>query len=167
MAQMASDGQLAKLIGPANAAADAQGTASGLGIENIRRGVLSVSLTGLGSAITVTHSAGFGVLSTPLSGEMQLTGRPLRIDVAGIGLAGTSGEVRLSVRMRGELLDDTGLPGAYWNSSSAIGPLVGWILVPAPMRGRATIEVVAAATTADGTIYVNGGNRLDLLAVEL
>lgn len=159
MAQMAADGQLAKLIGPANAAADAQNTASGLGIQNVRRCVALATLGG-GSNVTVANAtAGFAPLSTPLSVDVVLSGRPLVVFVAGKISAGNGGDLKLSVRLRGQEITglDEGIPGLYHsNGTGGLSPqgVSGFWPVLSPGEGRATIDVVADATTADGFVYV-------------
>ena len=159
---------VAQSLGPANANATAQQTGGGIGIQNIRRGVLSVTLGGLGSNITVTHgTSGFAALSTPLQGEVYLSGRPLLVMVQGVIGAGASGSIALSVTVRGVDIVGTanGLPGTY--TALAAQGVCGFKVVTNPAPGRAVVAVTADATTADGAVYVDGDNSLELLAVEL
>lgn len=158
-------GQASQVFGPANANAEAQGSADGIGIQNVRRGLLRVALTGLGGNVTVSSTT-FASLSTVLSGDMVLSGRPLRVAVAGVAAAGSGGALAIDVLLRGASITGVSNGIAYTGSTNDLG-FHGEEVVMAPGPGRATLEVVARRATADGTIYTTGtANRLVLIAEE-
>lgn len=168
--EWAASSQLGRDIGRAAAGPNAQAVAGPLGIENVRRGYLFVTL-GAGSNITVSHStSGFASLSTPLRGSMHLSGRPLAIYVAATLQAGASGDVKLSALLRGvEVTGLTnGIPGTY-RASTAIEGVGGWWIVAAPSPGEAVLELVADAVTADATLHVAAAanNAAVLMAIEI
>ena len=156
--------ELARLVGPANADATAQDSGSGLGIQNIRRGVGRASLSGLGAAITVS-ATNFAALSTPLRLEMVLSGRPLSVTLTGLCAAGSGGFLVIDVRLRGVSITGTGQGLHYTNTTAIIG-FTGFEEVLAPAPGPADLEVVAFRNTANGTIYADSVNRLVLVAKE-
>lgn len=156
--------EAAQLIGRTNAAADAQSSGQGVGIQNVRRGVGRAQLSGLGSPITVSATS-FAALSTPLVLDMVLSGRPLSVTLTGLAAAGAGGLLVIDVLLRGVSVTGTGQGIHFTNSTSILG-FTGFEEVMEPGPGPARLEVVAARGTADGTIYADSVNRLVLVAKE-
>ena len=154
----------ANMVGPANASANAQQTGDGLGIQNIRRGVARAAITTLGANITVTATS-HGALSTRLTLDMFLSGRPLEVTLSGIAAAGSGGELSMDVLLRGTSITGT-TNGLLYTAATDALQLTGHEIVLAPAPGRATLEVVAKRGIADGTIFVTS-DRLVLTAKEL
>lgn len=169
LARLARAGELSEIIGGGAAGALAQDTAGGLGIQNIRRCVGFTTLTGLGANMTVAHAtSGFAALSTPVSLEVSLSGRPLLI-VAGLTVsAGASGVIMANFLLRKTLVTSApnGAPGGY-RASTTIEAIVPWWIVMSPSAGKASIDLVMDATTANGTVYADASNVIALAAVEL
>lgn len=165
---LSSQGELGKVVGPGLISALAQSEAGGLSIENIRRGMLVLTSDATAAMTVDASTSGFAALSTPLSGEMMLSGRPLMVMVAGIVSVAGGGIMYLDVQVRRQSVTGltTGLPGCFTASASAVG-VNGWWPVVGLTPGRATVELVADAITGDGSIYVDSGKGLSLLAVEL
>ncbi len=166
--RMLTGGELARLVGPANADATAQDHGSGLGIQNVRRGVL---------ALTVAPPANLGIpigagwTALPIGGKLSLSGRPLLVCVQAIGAAGPSvgAELNLSATVRGEEVTGAvnGMPGAHTSAHDPTG-ITGWHVIPRPLAGPAEVGMVATADIAGGIVYGGTGvNLLALLAVEL
>lgn len=163
--RMARGGELASLLGGANASAVAQKDGNGIGIQNVRRGVARAVVGPSGSNIVIASSS-FAVLPTePLSLTMTLSGRPLLVAVHGLWSAGTSGFLAVDVALRGALI--SGSPnGLARTDVTAITTLHGEDVVMAPAAGAAGLEVYAMRGTSNGFIYT-GSVILSLLAVEL
>ena len=161
--------QIARMAGFGRADADAQSAGAGLGIENIRRGVLFVR-SDFASSLTVVHgTSGFAPFPTPLAGEIMLSGRPLFLALAATVSAGSGGNLRLSLTLRGAEVTGVinGLPGTFAEGTTPRGVCGQWI-VPNPAPGRARVEAVADAASVDGTVHgVSTDNTASLLAVEL
>lgn len=158
-------GQAAQVLGAANANATAQRSADGIGIQNVRRGVMWVVLSGLGGNVTIT-SATFSALSTPLAGDIYLSGRPLRVSLgATAAWASSGGSFALDILLRGVSI--TGIAnGIYFDSSPNGRGFHAQGLVVSPSPGRARIEVTGKAT-GTGTIATDASNSLVLVAEEL
>lgn len=153
-------------IGRARADSMAQESASPIGIENVRRGLLVVTLGNLGANISVPVG-GYAALSTALRGRMMLSGRPLAIAIAGNFASGASGNIGISARVRGaEVTGGVALPPGAGTNSTAVVPFhFVWTLTE-PTPGDALIEVVARAAVAAGTIGADANYRIILTAVE-
>lgn len=158
--------QLGAIIGRARADANAQQSGSPLGIENVRRGVLAIAMGNLGANISVPVG-GYAALSTPLQGRMFLSGRPLEIHVAGNFSAGASGNIGVSVRLRGAVVNGVALPPGAGTNSTAVVPFHFYWVDASPAPGDALVEVVARAATAPGTIGADANYGLILSAVEV
>ena len=157
--------EAAQLIGPANANEGAQDTGGGIGIQNVRRGVGRAVLTGLGSNITVSATS-YAPLSTPLKLDMSLSGRPLKVTIAGNIASGSGGGIFLDVTLRGVRV--SGVTNGLASCDSITGETVcGVDVVPAPPAGPATLEVVAFRFSSDGLVLADASNRFVLLAEEL
>ncbi len=153
---------LRQSLGRGNASALAQQTAEGIGIDQVRRMVASTVLTDQGAALTVAFGgADYEPLSTPLSLDVMLSGRPVLIVLSGI-FSAVGGVLRVGARLRGDFVL---LGGSYTGDNPSSFTATG--LVTAPAAGRATIDIVAIASTADGTIFVDAENALQLIAMEL
>lgn len=161
--------EAARLVGPAPAEAAAQESGRGLGIQNIRRAVLSVS-SEASSNMTVAHAtSGFASLSTPLKGSLVLSGRPLLVLVQGLFAAGGGGSLRIDVSLRGVRISGLshGLTSGYTEGTSAQGKTI-FGFSRSPESGPAELEVLADATTADGTVFnVLADYVLTMTAMEL
>ncbi len=168
---MLRSAEVSEGIGPATAGALVQRDApGGLGIQNIRRMVAFAKTTATASMTVVHGTSGFAPLSTPLTLETFLSGRPVIVLVTGKVGTGAAGSVTLDVKMRGASITGltTGLPGCYvFNSTDPLG-VTGFWPVMAPAPGAARFEVTADAVTSSGTIYVGAGNdTLALMVIEL
>lgn len=157
-------GEMARLVGRANAGPRAHVGGGPLGIDQVRRCIAAERLTGLGADITVSGIS-FAALSTPLRAEVVLTGRPITVEVSGVYNAGTSGVLSLDVLLRGVSMSGA-TNGVAYTQSTAPGSFHGSERDMAPTPGPATIEVVARRETANGVIYANAGNRVLLLVTE-
>jgi hypothetical protein len=166
LARQGRSGELADMFGrqPANAEVQKQG--GGLGIEHIRRGVAKAVVGGLGAEITVSATA-FAPLTTPLSLEMWLSGRPLEVMVSGLWSVGTNGVLVLDILLRGVSMADAAVNGVAYSSVGGVLQFKGYALAMNPPPGRATIEVLAMRATANGTIYAGADNAVTLTAKEL
>lgn len=164
-------GTLGDIIGQAAASADAHKRGGGISIENIRRGVATASIGNLAANITVpSATSGFASLSTVLSLEIFLTGRPLRIEAGFLAEAGGGGVLAVNFKLREALVAATGsspAPGGYLVAASGTSGMTPWWIEMAPSPGRATVELVADAGTADATIYADANNVAVLAAWEL
>lgn len=163
-------GTLGDIIGQAAASADAHKRGGGISIDRIRRGVARSTISGLGANITVpAATSGFASLSTPLSLDIVLSGRPLFITAAITAEAAATGVLLVNFKLRGVLVtsDASGLPGGYLTDNASTAGLTPWWLEMNPAPGQATVELVADAGTADGTIYADVNNTAVLAAWEL
>lgn len=162
LSQVSSVGELSRMVGRANANATAQSTASGLGIENIRRCVASTFVVPAAD-LTVTQGLGFVELSTPVELDVVLSGRPLRIYVAASAVTAGSavGGVHLSALLRGDEVTGkvNGIPGCSWYSTGSRTGLSGEYIVTSPAAGNATVKVAAMAVTTDATIWGGTANE--------
>lgn len=162
LSQVSSIGELARMVGRANASATAQTTSAGLGMENIRRCVASTFVVPAAD-VTVTQGVGFAALSTPVQLDVVLSGRPIRIYVAASAVTAGSaiGGVHLSALLRGTEVTGrvNGIPGCSWYSTGSRTGLSGEHIVTAPAPGQATIKVAAMAVTTDATIWGGTANE--------
>ena len=160
--------EIAQLAGPAEAEALAQNTGRGLGIQNIRRGVLWETLTS--GSFAVTTGATFIPWDTPLEGEIFLSGRPLLIVVSAVLSSAAGGYVHGSVSLRGDEVTGAadGFPGLYQGDggADATGKTGLWI-VPSPDPGPAKIACMARGGGTGGTVNASSSDPALLLAVEL
>lgn len=167
--RMLRGGEFGQILGKANANALAQQGGIGLGIQNVRRGVLWVESQGIGTLTVTAATAGFSALQEPVKGTIVLSGRPLLVVVSGTITGGVGGDIVLSVLLRGAEITGlaNGIPGTYAGAQFTMG-LTGLWIIPAPTAGTAELEVVADARGANATIYNDiTDNRVTLLALEL
>lgn len=155
--------ELPEIAGAQNAGYFAQQGNGGLGIQHIRRGVAKAALENMGSNVTVSQTTTAAALTTPLTLQMFLSGRPIRVVLTGILGAGASGALTLDVKLRGASITLNRM--IY--TSSGVFTHTGEEIVMAPAPGYALFEVVGFRDTSDATIYTTGPNRLVLTVVEL
>ncbi len=157
--------ELERLAGPASAEARAQSAGGGIGIQNIRRCVGRSALAGLGANVTVSATS-YAALSTPLRLDLVLSGRPLKVAIAGGVAAGSGGAIFLDVTMRGARI--SGATNGLASCDSTTGETIyGTDYVMEPGSGPATLEVVAFRLTSNGLVLADASNRFVLLAEEL
>jgi len=162
---------LGQMIGRANANADAQSSGDGLGIENIRRGRVHKEINQAANITVTAGSVGvFNSLSTPLTADIVLSGRPLMVFLTGKAY-GASGDFCMDVNLRGSSISGgriSGMVGTYLSGLTGGVGFTAFEVVESPAPGRATLEAVACASGVNWTIYVvTGDNALILSAVEL
>lgn len=158
--------RLGQALGRANASSTAQTSGDGLGIENLRRGVLSVLSSGADTTVTAGAADVWTPLDTPLEGDIYLSGRPLLLMVNVI-ISNLGGVTSVSLLLRGD--EVTGRHnGIVATSATTLDTHSGFWLVAAPAPGIAHVEMVANAITANGTVATDAAyNATALLAVEL
>ena len=161
--------ELARLVGPANADQNAQQAGGGLGIQNIRRGVMF--LTSDTTSDTTVAPGSLDVWTSVLgnlAGTMYLSGRPLLILVSSVLNAGVSTDIKISATLRG--VEVTGRHhGMALSEDTTFNSRSGFYVVTAPDSGPADLELVASCVGSNNSIVGTGNtyNPTVLLAVEL
>lgn len=156
--------EAARLVGAQPAEADAQSTGGGLGIQNIRRGLLFESASAGNTALTVGSS--WLSLTYPVTGEIYLSGRPLLLLLKVLVEGAGGGYGHASVTLRGTEVTGSA-NGMTYQGPSLIGSQVGLWVVESPLAGLAKLEVVGRAGGAGATLYQTAADPIHLIAVEL
>lgn len=161
-----ASGEFARMVGrqPANAKAYSGGSTT-FAIGNVARSVGRAALAGLGGNVTVSATS-FGSLSTPLTLEVDLTGRPLKVTASGAIASGAGGFIFIDITLRGVRVSGA-TNGLAFSDRTASEVVTAVEMVESPDPGPAVLEVVAFRTIADGFILADGSNRFVLLAEEL
>lgn len=154
---------IAHELGPANASATAQQSGSGIGIQNIRRGVGEATIGGVAD-MTVSATS-WAALDPVLELEMWLVGRPIRVRLEAMVQAGSSANVTLDVLMRGVSISGATNGMLHSNATAAL-TLSAERTVMTPAPGRAKFQVVARRANANGTIHLDNEQAV-LSVVEL
>lgn len=155
-------GEFGQRIGPANCSAKAQFQGGPLGIQNVRRGKLRLTQhPTLNYSVSSTTFA--EVDTTNLAGEIDCSGRPLRIEICGFVLRGTT-VIQLSVTLDGTEVTGSGNGmAASWSAAAADHICSFFEVTPTP--GRHRLALVAKVDAGTGTIFA-GANVFQLRAIE-
>lgn len=162
----AQTGALGQALGPAAASPTAQGNGQGIGIQNIRRGLLYLEAAGASdNAITATSYA--PLPATPLSGDLVCSGRPVTVEIGGSAASiGTAPSLRVSVTMDGAEITGR-VTGLFYTEAASVQTWSGRPKIIVPNPGTHTFALVAHVPSGSATIKADANNGLCLMVREV